>query len=119
MDKFKKINIIDGMPNELILEQLFDSPLKVRLLKLFLRNSGGEFSVTEIRCRARANGSGLTRELQKLLKIGFIKTKTGVERSGEKGEGVFRKPRFSSLPRIEQFGVKIIAGFKRKNAAKD
>lgn len=94
MDKFKKTNIIDGMPNELILEQLFDSPLKVRLLKLFLRNSGGGFSLTEIRRRARANGSGLTRELQKLLKIGFLKTKTVAERTGgnsRAGRGVKRR----------------------------
>lgn len=66
---------------EFILENLFDSPLKVRLLKLFLRNSSGEFSLPEIRRRARANDSGLTRELQKLLKIGFVKTKTIAERT--------------------------------------
>lgn len=82
------------MPNELLLEQLLDSPLKARLLKLFLRNSGSEFALPEIRRRVRVNGSGLTRELQKLLKIGFIKTKTVAGRAaGVKSARRSKKPR--------------------------
>lgn len=61
--------------SELTLEQLFDSPIRTRLLKLFLRNSEKAFALAEIRRHVRMGGSRLNRELQRMLRMDFIKAK--------------------------------------------
>ncbi len=55
-----------------ILEQLFDSPVKVRLLKLFLRNPEQSFEMGEITRRIRADSSSCKTQLNKLESIRFI-----------------------------------------------
>lgn len=55
-----------------ILEQLFDSPIKVKLLKLFLRNQNQAFSFSEIIKRTKSNKSSSRRELNKLKDIKFL-----------------------------------------------
>lgn len=55
-----------------ILERLFESPLKIKLLKLFLRNDMSEFSFSEIRDRLLADQEELKQELRKLHEIRFI-----------------------------------------------
>ena len=55
-----------------ILEQLFDSPVKVRLLKLFLRNKGLLFSLREISRRIKSDLSVCKRQVKKLESIKFI-----------------------------------------------
>jgi len=55
-----------------ILEQLFDSPVKVRLLKLFLRNKGQSFSLQEITKRIRSDVSTCKKQIRKLESIKFI-----------------------------------------------
>lgn len=55
-----------------ILEQLFDSPIKVKLLKLFLRNEGQSFSFAEIIKRIKSNKSSSRREINKLRDIRFL-----------------------------------------------
>jgi hypothetical protein len=58
-----------------ILENLFDSQTKVRLLKLFLRNPGRYFWQKEIIKKNQNNAAQVCRQLRNLLSIGFIKQK--------------------------------------------
>ncbi len=58
-----------------ILEQLFDSPIKVRLLKLFLRNTDRSFSLKDIIVRIRSNGGLAKKQINGLCGIGFLKCK--------------------------------------------
>ncbi len=58
-----------------ILEQLFDSPVKVRLLKLFLRNKGQSFYLQEIAKRIRSDSSACQRQIKKLESIKFINSR--------------------------------------------
>ena len=55
-----------------ILERLFESPLKIKLLKLFLRNDMTEFSFPEMCDRLLADQEELKQELRKLHEIRFI-----------------------------------------------
>jgi len=55
-----------------ILEQLFDSPVKVRLLKLFLRNKVSSFTLQEAAKRIRSNSSACQSQIKKLESIKFI-----------------------------------------------
>ena len=65
-----------------ILERLFESPLKIKMLKLFLRNEYEQFSYDEIKNRLLADPDALKQELEKLSEISFIKitkNKAGVD----------------------------------------
>ncbi|OWK27305.1 MAG: hypothetical protein US76_00095 [Parcubacteria group bacterium GW2011_GWA2_38_13b] len=59
-----------------ILEKLFDSPIKVRLLKLFLRNDGIFFSIDDIASKIHISARYARKEVEKLNDINFLKTKT-------------------------------------------
>ena len=58
---------------EQILEKLFESPAKTRLLKLFLRNSKDAFSVAEIRRRTKLDSGSVKRQLRILHEINLVK----------------------------------------------
>jgi len=58
-----------------ILEQLFDSPIKVKLLKLFLRNPETSFEFKEIISRTKAKTPVARRQVKKLESIKFITAK--------------------------------------------
>lgn len=58
-----------------ILEQLFDSPVKVRLLKLFLRNKASSFTCQEAAKRIRGNSSVCQSQIRKLESIKFISSR--------------------------------------------
>ncbi len=58
-----------------ILEQLFDSPIKVRLLKLFLRNEDQFFCLQDISKRTKSDSSICKRHIKKLESIKFIVVK--------------------------------------------
>lgn len=60
---------------EQILEKLFESVPKVRLLKLFMRNAEGQFTFPEITKRSQLRTQSARKELNKLLKWEIIKTK--------------------------------------------
>jgi len=60
---------------EQILEQLFDSPLKVRLFKLFLRHPGRSFSMKEITKRVRSNSDSCRYHIDKFRSIKLIERK--------------------------------------------
>ncbi len=55
-----------------ILEQLFDSLVKVRLLKLFLRNPNSAFELSEIAKKIKSDLSICRRQINKLESINFI-----------------------------------------------
>ena len=58
-----------------ILEQLFDSLIKVRLLKLFLRNSGQSFTLQEVAKRIKSDSLVCQRQIKKLESIKFINSR--------------------------------------------
>ncbi|MBU1177408.1 MAG: hypothetical protein ABIG88_01610 [Patescibacteria group bacterium] len=58
-----------------ILEQLFDSLVKVRLLKLFLRNPDDAFGLSEIAKRIKSDLSACRRQINKLESINLINSK--------------------------------------------
>ncbi len=58
-----------------ILEQLFDSLVKVRLLKLFLRNPDDAFGLSEIAKKIKNDSSVCKRQINKLESISFINSK--------------------------------------------
>jgi hypothetical protein len=58
-----------------VLEQLFDSPVKVRLLKLFLRSPGVSFDIGEIAKRTRTNSRACQGQLKKLESIKLINSR--------------------------------------------
>jgi len=57
-----------------ILEKLFDSPVKLRLLKLFLRNPEDKFSFADMRARTLLETPKIKKELQKLEDIKLVKS---------------------------------------------
>jgi len=58
--------------NKEILEQLFDSPVKVKLLKLFLRNPEESFELKEIKKRIKSDANVCRRQMKKLENINLI-----------------------------------------------
>lgn len=60
---------------EQILEILFDSPIKVRLFKLFLRNPEKFFHQKDIRRKTQSGIRAVSRQLKGLLAVGFLKQK--------------------------------------------
>lgn len=62
--------------SELILEQLFDSQVKIRLLKLFLRNDEKIFSAADISRQIKVKNFVLNKPLKKMTEIGFLNKKS-------------------------------------------
>jgi hypothetical protein len=56
-----------------ILEQLFESQAKIKLMKFFFRNAGEAFQLKDILKMLRANVFTVRREMKKLEKVGIIK----------------------------------------------
>ncbi|MDX1608083.1 MAG: hypothetical protein R3251_02645 [Candidatus Spechtbacterales bacterium] len=56
-----------------VLEKLFDSPAKLRLLKLFLRNPEDKFALKDLRKRTLLQTKSVNKQLKKLLDIKFVK----------------------------------------------
>lgn len=59
---------------EHILEKLFDSAAKVRLLKLFLRNQGEAFRMRDIVARTQMSSVTVRKPLEQLREIGCLRT---------------------------------------------
>ncbi len=59
-----------------ILERLFGSTAKVRLIKLFLLNPDNAFDVNDAALRAKISAGIARREINNLLKAGFIRPKS-------------------------------------------
>lgn len=60
-----------------ILEELFDNPARVRLLKFFFYNTAKSFSFKELKKHLKIDGRSLKRETSKLSLIGILKSKAG------------------------------------------
>ena len=58
--------------SEQILEQLFDSPLKVKLLRLFLRNPEKSFLLKEITKRVKSDIRSCRHQIEKLKSINLL-----------------------------------------------
>src|SRR3989339_87234 len=74
------------MPEQ-ILEQLFDSPIKVKLLKLFLRNPNRFFSMSEIVRKIQSSRRATVRQVKGLESIDFLKSKKIKANSKKQIEG--------------------------------
>lgn len=61
--------------SEQILEQLFDSPLKVKLLKFFLRNPENGFFLKEIAKKVKSDTYSCRHQIEKLKSINLLNCK--------------------------------------------
>lgn len=60
---------------EEILEKLFESIAKARILRLFMQNPEDSFSISEISERTQLNPSRVRSEINKLIKIDIVKSR--------------------------------------------
>lgn len=61
--------------SDLILEGLFDSKIKVKLLRLFLRNPNKEYTLDEVIDKIRSDPSSTRYQLRKLRKINLLSSR--------------------------------------------
>ncbi|MBU4284735.1 hypothetical protein KKF60_01900 [Patescibacteria group bacterium] len=84
-----------------ILEQLFESQAKVKLMKFFLRNVSDNFQLRDILKMLRTNPFALRQEMKKLEKIDLIRKKTA------QGKRVFYlNPNFDFLNELKDLVLK-------------
>lgn len=69
-----------------VLEQLFDSSVKVRLLKFFLRNPNDIFRAREVANRIQVNLRKVKKQIDGLKKINFLKKRTIRSKKQDKGK---------------------------------
>lgn len=67
-----------------ILQNLFESLAKIRLLRLFLQNPESNFTCQEIERLIQIKRASFSRDLHKLIKAEFIKEKTGLAHEEKK-----------------------------------
>src|SRR3989344_4592667 len=91
--------------SEHILEQLFDSTVKVRLLKLFLRNEESAFTLSEVRRRTQLESGILQRQLEKLHSAGFLKVRT--QKTRKKGDKSGKAKKKSKSKKVQKKTKKI------------
>lgn len=61
---------------EAVLDKLFESTAKARLLKLFLMNPEREFIMPEIVKQTQLKKPAVQKELAKLMRLGLVRTRT-------------------------------------------
>lgn len=106
-----------------ILEGLFESRIKVKLIKIFLRNKDHYFTLDEIILKTKEDPSSVRYQLKKLIEIDLVKSIL-TTKLAEPGDGsekprdkIFTKPRrffitnksFEFLPDLERIFFKSIA----------
>lgn len=72
-----------------ILDQLFDSPVKVRVLKLFLRNAEEAFSVDDVATRTKSTVKEAQAELDPLSDIGLLASRKMSKKGKIKKAGLY------------------------------
>ncbi len=77
----------DGMignveASEFILERLFESPQKVRILRLFMQNPDMRFSVAEASQRSATASRTVRAEIKKLVSIGLVTERMALVNNG-------------------------------------
>ena len=76
------------------LERLFESQAKVRMLRLFLRNPAANFTLADVLRGTGLKNIAALRELTKLQKLGFVKSKNmQIVTSQIQGNGATKKLR--------------------------
>lgn len=95
--------------HEQILEKLFESPAKTRLLKLFLRNTKTLFSASEVRKRTQLDARAVSKQLDIFRSIGLVKATT---RKKEKVFGV--NPSFAFFDELSNLVLKSSPASKEK-----
>lgn len=96
-----RVSSLAGFIMEGVLEKLFESVPKVRILRLFLQNSDRFFSFSEITQRSRVKSDIAKQELAKLITIGLLDTKIG--KSSPESELVSSQKQ--GLKKIKLYGV--------------
>ena len=74
-----------------ILQTLFESLAKIRLLRLFLQNSERDFTLQEIEQLTQIKRGSFFRDLHKLIKSGLVKEKLGTAREEKKDDSLILK----------------------------
>lgn len=107
-----------------ILEKLFDSPVKVRLLKFFLRNHEGEFQAREVIKRLRLKPRLVGSHIRKFIDIGFLGERNIADSkrrgSGKRAAKIFKKrllfanPKFDFFPELKNLVLKSSPASKEK-----
>jgi len=77
------------MTQKNVLEILFDSPAKVKLLKLFLRNSDRFFYEKEISKKVQSDPRLVSRQIKGLLAIEFLKKKRIAKKRKDFKKGIY------------------------------
>jgi hypothetical protein len=72
-----------------VLEALFDSPAKVRLLKLFLRNPDKFYHEKEIAKKIQSDSRLVNRQIKGLFDTGFLKKRKVTKKKKDAKKGVY------------------------------
>lgn len=91
------------MPQATILGKLFESEAKVRLMRLFLMNSGEIFDAKTIAKRMQMKPRAFARDLKKLLEVGYIKRGTRVVTLAEVKSGKLGRKKISGFGLVRDF----------------
>lgn len=84
-----------------ILEKLFESPAKVRVLRLFVRNPEDTFSLQDVAKKIQIKRETTRKELGKLVKLGIVRKKS------VKGLNLyFANQEFRLLPELQSLIIK-------------
>ncbi len=91
---------------ELMLEHLFGSKTRVRLMTLFLNKPEESFFIRELTRRIQTQINAVRREIDNLTKLGLIREVEGPDEEGNKRPGLKRKyytvnPRFPLIAEIQ------------------
>jgi len=100
-------------PSSQILEQLFDSPLKVKLLRLFLRNPEEKFTLKEISKRTKSDSRQCVAQIKKLLNIDFLEAQVR-----KKKKVYFVNPNFDFYNELRTLVLKSPSASKKKILSK-
>ena len=92
-----------------ILEQLFDSPVKVKLLKLFLRNPDQSFRLREVVKRVKGSSSSCQGQIKKLENINLLNSKVKAKK-----KVYFVNPDFDFYNELKTLVLKSSPTSKRK-----
>ena len=84
------------------LQILFESPAKIRLLRLFMQNQERDFTIQEIEQLIQIKRASFSRYLHKLIKTGLVKEKNGPLRTEEKDISVSIKKRKAGLKKTKK-----------------
>lgn len=92
-----------------MLEHLFDSLVRLRLLKFFIRNPNSVFTQTDLAKKARLSAAAIKSHLKKLSELGFIKSHL------KKNQKVFLlNPKFPLYPELKNLIEKAAPAEEKK-----